>query len=150
MILPLCSKQEGTPSRTNRSDDVQRHMVRTYITHTGVPRTNFPEPKVSRSILWVRGCLKRFGLGSLDYSLLIFHKNNRFRRIIKRAVKSKYLSNRYIIIKHIPSLDAATYTLTFDQSVNDTLPIPMIWNVCIINTYMCTNMHTLYMYSMHL
>lgn len=93
--LFACSKQEGTPLRRNRSksmDDVQRQIVRTYmyISHTGAPRTDFPDPKVSPIVLWVRACLGKLGRGSLDYSLLVFHKNNQFRKTVKRAVKSKY------------------------------------------------------------
>ena len=90
----LCnSKQLDTPIRRNRSksiDDVQRQMVRSYVTNRGAPRTDFPDPKVSRAVSWLRVCLDKLGRGSLDYSLLVFHKNNRFRRTVKRVVKSKY------------------------------------------------------------
>ena len=93
--LNLHSKLEATPSpfrhgRSKSIDDVHRQMVRSYISHFGAPRTEFPDPKVSPLVVWLRVCLRRLGRGSLDYSLLVFHKNNRFRKNVKRAVKSKY------------------------------------------------------------
>lgn len=94
-VCVVSSKPEDTPIRSNRSksiEDVQRQMVRTYVTSTGAPRTDFPDPKVSRIILLVWACLRKLGRGSLDHSLLVFHKNNRFRKTVKRAVKSKYPS----------------------------------------------------------
>ena len=109
----LCapSKQKDTPIRRNRSksiDDVQKQMVRTFISHTGAPRTEFPDPKVSPILLWMRACLGRFGRGSLNYSLLVFHKNNRFRKTVKRAVKSKYpfdlLHNMYVLYIYVQVL----------------------------------------------
>ncbi|CAI7994826.1 hypothetical protein GBAR_LOCUS1559 [Geodia barretti] len=97
-ILTLSSSDESkletaSPFRHGRSksiDDVHRQMVKSYITHVGAPKTDFPDPKVSLVVVWLRACLQRLGRGSLDYSLLIFHKNNCFRKNVKKAVKSKY------------------------------------------------------------
>ena len=91
-----CSKEEKRPTWRHRSksiDNVRQQMIRTYISDTGSPRTDFPDPKVSHVALWLRACLRKLGQGSLDYSLLIFHKNNKFRQKVKRAVKSKYPTN---------------------------------------------------------
>jgi hypothetical protein len=61
----------------------------------------------------MRACLGRFGRGSLNYSLLVFHKNNRFRKTVKRAVKSKLFSvffgivvllNALLLCVHIPTV----------------------------------------------
>lgn len=94
-VLYTCSKLEGTLPfwriRSKSIDDVNRQIIRTYITHTGAPRTDFPDPKVSPLLVWIRACLGKLGRGSLDYSLLVFHKNNRFRKKVKRAVKSRYI-----------------------------------------------------------
>lgn len=106
VFVPTSSKPEDTPTRSHRSksiDDIQRQMVRTYVTRTGAPRTDFPDPKVSHIILLVWACLRKLGRGSLDNSLLVFHKNNRFRRTVKRAVKSKYPSI------HVPNNYTALY-----------------------------------------
>ena len=88
--------EDSSPSRGIRSksiDDVHRQIIRTYVTEMGAPRTDFPDPKVSLPVLWVRACLAKLGRGSLDHSLLVFHKNNAFRKKVKRAVKSKYPSS---------------------------------------------------------
>ena len=85
--------ETASPFRRGRSksiDDVHRQMVKSYISHVGAPKTDFPDPKVSLVVVWLWACLRRLGRGSLDYSLLIFHKNNCFRKNVKRAVKSKY------------------------------------------------------------
>ena len=89
--------QTPSPFRRGRSksvDDVHRQMIRSYVSHVGAPRTDFPDPKVSLGVVWLRACLRKLGRGSLDYSLLFLHKNNRFRKNVKRAVKSKYPTNR--------------------------------------------------------
>lgn len=92
-VLASSKLETASPFRRGRSksiDDVHRQMVKSYISHVGAPRTDFPDPKVSLVVVWLRACLRRLGRGSVDYSLLVFHKNNRFRKNVKRAVKSKY------------------------------------------------------------
>jgi voltage-dependent calcium channel L type alpha-1C len=101
LSLPLSGSEESKPEgsspfrrhlRSKSIDDVHRQIVRSYISHVGAPRTDFPDPKVSLLVVWLRACLGRLGRGSLDSSLLVFHKNNRFRKRVKQAVKSKFFS----------------------------------------------------------
>ncbi|CAI7994820.1 Voltage-dependent N-type calcium channel subunit alpha-1B, partial [Geodia barretti] len=111
-ILTLSSSDESkletaSPFRHGRSksiDDVHRQMVKSYITHVGAPKTDFPDPKVSLVVVWLRACLQRLGRGSLDYSLLIFHKNNCFRKNVKKAVKSKFFNMFFAVVVLVNAL----------------------------------------------
>jgi hypothetical protein len=106
LSLHLSSSDESkletaSPFRRGRSksiDDVHRQMVKSYISHVGAPKTDFPDPKVSLVVVWLWACLRRLGRGSLDYSLLIFHKNNCFRKNVKRAVKSKFFNMFFAVV----------------------------------------------------
>ena len=92
-FITVHSKREGTPIRRKRSksiEDIQRHMARSYVSHVGAPKTDLPDPQFSRVVSWMNACLRKLGRGSSDHSLLILHKSNRFRRTVKKAVKSKY------------------------------------------------------------
>ena len=112
------SIESGVPFQRKRSksiDDTQRQIARAFVTEAGLPITEFPDPQSSRLASWLQTCLTRLGRGSKDYSLLVFHKNNWFRRRVKQLVKSVYplaiiLYTMYTCI-HVRTCTVYTYNI---------------------------------------
>ena len=79
-------------ARAKSLDNIQQTVTRGYLTHKGSIKTNFARTPDSQILSWLRKKLGKIGHGREDYSLFLFHKKSKFRKAIKRIVKSKYPS----------------------------------------------------------